>query len=596
MISDRPLLSSSASSTGPHGRDPIQTICPYTGSNVTSVHPLRVVIGGTGGTTKNASSFGVRCLVRIPSSYTYGAGDCNNDAALFVGHGGSGVTGGGGGGMSKDEHIFLISGGGGGSSSSSGDSSSDNNKAMRWKVRPPRALSRSSQSMSLSPDGRYLVAGCADGTCLLWDWTDITGDNLVCSWKAHYRSVTCVTFDTNDDGSTLYTAGEDGVVNAWCLLDLVDRDATATESMNAVRPFRTWSEHHLPVTSLCILPGTGRGSTRLVSSSLDRNLVMMELGDGGGGTNGRTLARMCLPSGLRTVTTDPNGGRLYCGGVDGTIYVVDLCEYAIRVSSESDGGGGGGGSFAYANAASGVAGSSGVSTGYLTELRGHTKAINCLVLLDPSSLESSFTSQGVSGVGGSMSILLASGSDDGTVRVWDLLARSCVKVLRPWSSSSLEAGSNVTATSSAPPVTSIIVVPTSNLINHGGASIALSGLSSSRNRRKNAADGDLSSIYKPLRGFVRGTSVIRHGDDVDNARQSSSEGCANMVLWPRRDESFAAYWEAPMLNHSIIASSSRKRIRSSSSLLRGEDDEIDRLRKELAKSQAIIAELNSTGK
>jgi hypothetical protein len=158
----------------------------------------------------------------------------------------------------------------------------------------------------------------------------------------------------------------------------------------------------------------------------------------------------------------------------------------------------------------------------------------------------------------------------------------------------LEAGSNVTATSSAPPVTSIIVMPSSNMINHGGASIALSGLSSSRNRRKNAADGDSASIYKPLRGFVRGTSVIRHGDDIDNARQSSSECCANLVLWPRRDESFAAYWEAPMLNHSIIASA-RKRIRSSSSLPRGEDDEIDRLRKELAKSQAVIAELNSTG-
>lgn len=540
-------------------------------------------MGGTGG-TKSASSFGVRCLVRIPLSYNIGSGaDTSNDGALFVGHGGSSGLTGGGGGMSKDEHIFLISGGGG--SGSSNDGCSENNKAMRWKVRPPRALSRSSQSMSLSPDGRYLVAGCADGTCLLWDWTDITGDNLVCSWTAHYRSVTCVSFDTNDDGSTLFTAGEDGVVNAWCLLDLVDRDAAA-ESMNAVRPFRTWSEHHLPVISLCILPGSGRGSTRLVSSSLDRNLVMMELGDGGGGTNGRTLARMCLPSGLRTVMTDPIGGRLYCGGVDGTIYVVDLCEYAIRMSSESDGGGGGAGSFAYANAASGMVGSSGVvSTGYLSELRGHTKAINCLALLDPSSLESSLTSQGVSGVGGSMSILLASGSDDGTVRVWDLLARSCVKVLRPWSSSSLEAGSNVTATSSAPPVTSIIVVPTSNLIPQGGNSIALSALSlsSSRNRRKNAADGDSSSIYKPLRGFVRGTSVIRHGDDVDNARQPSSEGFANLVLWPRRDESFTAYWEAPMLNHSDIASS-RKRIRSSSSLPRGEDDEIDRLRKELAKS------------
>lgn len=577
VISDRPLSSSASSTGGTHGRDPVQTVCPYTGSNVTSVHPLRVVVGGTGG-TKSASSFGVRCLVSISSSYNIGSGaDTCNDGALFVGHGGSSGVTGGGGGMSKDEHIFLISGGGG--SGSSNDGCSENNKAMRWKVRPPRALSRSSQSMSLSPDRRYLVAGCADGTCLLWDWTDITGDNLVCSWNAHYRSVTCVSFDTNDDGSTLFTAGEDGVVNAWCLLDLVDRDA-ATESMNAVRPFRTWSEHHLPVTSLCILPGSGRGSTRLVSSSLDRNLVMMELGDGGGGTNGRTLARMCLPSGLRTVITDPIGGRLYCGGVDGTIYIVDMCEYAIRVSSESDGGGGGAGSFAYANA-SGIVGSSGDSTGYLNELRGHTKAINCLALLDPSIS---------SGVGGSMTILLASGSDDGTVRVWDLLARSCVKVLRPWSSSSIEAGSNVAATSSAPPVSSIIVVPTSNLIPQGGNSIALSALSSSRNRRKNTADGDSSSIYKPLRGFVRGTSVIRHGND--NVEQSSSEGgFANLILWPRRDESFAA---VPRLNHSVIASS-RKRIRSSSLLPRGERDEINRLRKELAKSQAIIAELNRRG-
>ena len=69
--------------------------------------------------------------------------------------------------------------------------------------------------MAVSPDGRHLAAGCADGTCLLWDWRNADGDNLVRSWKAHHRPVTCVTFDLGDsDGATLFTAGEDGVVNA----------------------------------------------------------------------------------------------------------------------------------------------------------------------------------------------------------------------------------------------------------------------------------------------------------------------------------------------------------------------------------------------
>jgi hypothetical protein len=62
-----------------------------------------------------------------------------------------------------------------------------------------------------------------------------------------------------------------------------------------------------------------------------------------------------------------------------------------------------------------------------------------------------------------------------------------------------------------------------------------------RNRRKNAANRDSSaSMYKPLRGFVRGMSVIRHCDDVDDVGPSSARGgCTNPILWPRRDELFA---------------------------------------------------------
>ena len=450
------------------------------------------------------------------------------------------------------------------------------------------------------------------------------------SWRGHHRPVSCVIFDLGDtDGCTLFTGGDDGVVNAWCLQDVVDRDCdrdSSTITSSAVRPFRTWSEHHLPVTSICILPGAGRGSARLVSSSLDRNLIVMELGDGGGaeggggvgGGIGRTLARMTLPSGIRAIVTDNSGGRLYCGGADGNVYIVDMCEYAVRESSMSlsSDGGGGGGAYAYASATSIGTGRRGKSVAYdgdldgpsshVTELRGHTRAVTCLALLDPSDMASHHRSSndqddddhGLGGLGGGMhTTLLASGSEDGSVRVWDLRARSCVKVLRPWSasssSSSLEGGGTITAAptpltaASLPPVTSIVVVPRSSLTSHGlGLS---SAMSSSRAGKRRNADGDSSfSMYKPLKGFLRGTSVIRHGiDDVDDVGPSSlGKGCCAPILWPRRDESFAKYWEKPILTNDRAIASSRKRTKGPS--MRDEKDEVKRLREELAESRRVI--------
>ena len=143
-----------------------------------------------------------------------------------------------------------------------------------WQARPPERLASAPQSLAVSPEGRLLAAGAASGSCFLWDWT-AGGDNLARTWKAHCRPVTCLAFD-GDDGAALFTAGEDGVVNAWCVLDLLD---DADGASRGVRPLATWSEHHLPVTSLCVLPGGGGGSTRLVSASLDRHLILMEFGE-----------------------------------------------------------------------------------------------------------------------------------------------------------------------------------------------------------------------------------------------------------------------------------------------------------------------------
>jgi hypothetical protein len=336
----------------------------------------------------------------------------------------------------------------------------------------------------------------------------------------------------------------------------------------------------------------------------------MELGDGGaadgnggGGGVGRTLARICLPSGIRATITDSSGGRLYCGGADGNVYCVDMCEYAVLESSKSSSDGGGG-SFAYVNATARNRGGGKVlfdgddaPLSFITELRGHARSVTCLALLDPSDMvlhhPPKDRDDDIGSVGEVQTMLLVRGSEDGTVRGWDLRTRSCVKVLRPWSlSSSFEGGgtsvvgSKSSSAASLPPVTSIVVVPRSSLTSHRGVSLGLSSAASSRAGKRSNADGGSSSTYKPLKGFLRGTSVIRHGvDDVDNAGSSLVGGRCAPILWPRRDESFTRYWENPILPNRTIAPT-RKRTRRPSS--QGDKDEINRLRKELVKSQDVI--------
>ena len=81
------------------------------------------------------------------------------------------------------------------------------------------------------------------------------------------------------------------------------------------------------MTSLCVLPGSSRGSTRVVLSLLGCNVIIMELGgpaegasrDGGGVGTARTLACLCLPSGLCILVTYTACKRLYGRGADRTI-------------------------------------------------------------------------------------------------------------------------------------------------------------------------------------------------------------------------------------------------------------------------------------
>eukprot|EP00804_Cyclotella_cryptica_P002806 CCRYP_009343-RA/>CCRYP_009343-RA protein AED:0.00 eAED:0.00 QI:136/-1/1/1/-1/1/1/498/427 len=313
-----------------NNREAIQLLCPYTGSNLTGRNSIRV----SSSTTTSSSSFGISCFLPIPMTAFH-------SPAVWVGHGG----GGGRGGRSpKDDSIFLLS-----SPSSSSSSSNENHgNTTKWKVRPPEPLSCTSQSMAVSPHGgRYVVLSCISGNCYLHQWMD--SDNLLRVWKAHYRPVTCCVFD--EAGTTLFTGGEDGVINAWSLLDLldgVDNDhggGGGGSRGRQIHPCATWSEHSLPVTWIHVCKGGAGGCMRLISCSLDRHLIVMEMGAAAvdrssfdvGRVEARTLARMCLPSGLHCVSSDSVDSRLYCGGEDGKIYCVDMDAYAIHETL--DGGG-----------------------------------------------------------------------------------------------------------------------------------------------------------------------------------------------------------------------------------------------------------------
>ena len=465
----------------------------------------------------------------------------------------------------------------------------------------------------------------------------------------------------NEDGSVLFTGGEDGVVNAWCVLDLADEDHTTSSSTtSSIHPFQTWSEHHLPITSLCLLSSSSSnttnggyscgGLTRLVSTSLDRNLIIMELSPpnnnigSSSSASPRTLVRMCLPAGIHTLIYSDGGGRsgggqrLYGGGHDGNIYCIDLDKYAIVETTSSGGGGGvgGGGGGEYgstvvnvnqsgktavdfesmlsgghvlpssSSTAAAAAGSSGLlstdQSKYVSELKGHVKAVTSLALLDPSNLIS-LSSPNCNN--SNSTVLLASGSDDGTLRIWDLYSRSCVKVIKPWSTAASEGISGASATaaaatsnrtaSSSTPITAIIAIHKSSLSSSTLMSSMTASSSSSSSRRGNNSQGgggDLASLFKPLKSFIRGTSVVNHSsnDDGDKTRLMTGGGeCVTPILWPRRDDTYVEFWEesAVTVNTNTIPRKRAKMMSSSSGVVVGDDKaEIARLKQQLAEAQS----------
>eukprot|EP01134_Creolimax_fragrantissima_P001376 CFRG1376T1 len=225
--------------------------------------------------------------------------------------------------------------------------------------------------IACSPDGNFIVGGSATGTLYIWQ---AASGRLLRFFPGHFKAVTVLKFTT--DGMALVSAGDDGVVNVWNTVSLVD------PSTSAPKPAYTWSDHSLPVTGVYVGTGTS-SSCRVVTVSLDRTAKLWDM------STGKIMCTLTFPAGLTSVTMDAAEFFMCVGASDGFIYKVEMFRHNVAKST--------GGTIDTAN----------TRQQYLS----HT--------MEVTSLELSYDCN-----------LLVSGSLDGNIVVWDLVSAEKLKTFR----------------------------------------------------------------------------------------------------------------------------------------------------------------------
>ncbi|XP_029355799.1 WD repeat-containing protein 18 [Echeneis naucrates] len=219
-----------------------------------------------------------------------------------------------------------------------------------------------------SPNGLFIAAGVAEAVYL---WEVCTG-KLLSILSRHYQDVTCLKF--TDDSSHFVSGGKDNLALVWSLSSVIQLDLN-----HAPEPRYVLSRHSLPITDLhCGLMGV---QARVATASLDQTVKVWEL------SSGELLLSVLFDVEIMSVTFDPSEYFLFCGGSDGNIFQVSLCSQSLSrdksFQSDNDGN---------------------------QVFKGHRNLVTCLsVSMDGT--------------------ILASGSHDETVRLWDIQSKQSIRCL-----------------------------------------------------------------------------------------------------------------------------------------------------------------------
>ncbi|PVU96107.1 hypothetical protein BB561_001389 [Smittium simulii] len=279
-----------------------------------------------------------------------------------------------------------------------------------------------------SSTGAYIFGGSYSGKIYVWV---ASSGLLLKAYEAHYGAVTCLTVSADD--SVLISGGEDANSHIWLLSRVLD--ITASESQ---LPELSLSEHTMPITSI-VIGSSGlcngnffSGRVRIFTSSKDQSCKCWEISTKnleksnnsyfaiGSKLQGDLLTTWLLPSVIRSIAVDQIESKIFCGCQNGIIYRLDM--YYSQENEQTTN---------YYN----VGGKNSVieiALDSLTENSSNPKSDTNL-----NSIKNSWDSYIFYGHTDSVNSIalsaddkfLVSGSSDGTIKVWDVFSRQCIKTL-----------------------------------------------------------------------------------------------------------------------------------------------------------------------
>ncbi|CAB9524936.1 WD repeat-containing protein 18 [Seminavis robusta] len=407
---------------------------------------------------------------------------------------------------------------------------------VHWKARLPEATL--STILRLSPCGHYAIAGGNSGC--LYIWYTLSGELIQTVRRAHYRAISAMCF-VGDNGRFLVTGGQDGMVHLWALRDMVQ------SQQQQVLPIRTWAQHAVPITAVAAL-----SESRVVSASQDGMILVLET------FSEQVLAQIQLPQGVSSLTIRHQ--RIYAGGQLGTIFCLDMDQYSLhqtiqlgaRVSSASD--------------TTPVANQHQQQLSYQTTLTGHSEAVTAMAAWRDQATHTEY---------------VASGDAMGTLRIWDVDSRVCVRIVQPWNATNSNTSvSDKKKAGQQHSIASVTVIELPDEESNAGQSSNDQGMfATKRHRGAKSRSTALPELLPPLQkyptpppdaGQVKWTPVMLWQSNMTQPSTKNKQARADIAL--EKAERFRNPWRKRASER--IDTSSNKKMTSDKqpSIERGDDD------------------------
>ena len=251
-----------------------------------------------------------------------------------------------------------------------------------------------STSVVCDPCGTYLLAGTKKGWLYCWE---LSTGSLLYSWQGHFKSITKLMFSVC--GNYCVSSSEDGAIKVWELAAIVGDYNSGSLKRQMIQPYRSWNPHTLTIKDFTII---GVVSTlRIVSCSLDKTIVMFDV------HSNKQCYRAAFPQPLESVCINVSQDIIFSGASNGDIYLLDISLAAVGISAAhakiivQDN--------MHVNSYDKI---SDPQSNNITAMSGHTRAVTSLA----ASIDNN---------------TIVSVSMDGSMRVWDILSRQCLKELKP---------------------------------------------------------------------------------------------------------------------------------------------------------------------